>query len=520
MKLIPLVLTFSVLLCSVVEAKTNLSASEQKTNKALATVQENPLLLRDFLFRMPKGGDLHSHLVGAVYAETFIQNAVDQNYCVEPVSLILIPPQKNGDNFSCKADQIPASKAIGPAQENYDLYNSLIDAFSMRNFIPAKQSGHQHFFASFEKFIALEQRNAEWVHEVASRAAMQNEQYLELMITPNCDGCTDLAAKVKGQSIESLTKPESILTQWDFANEVKVTQKSLQEIEQQRLTLGDCTAKPTNSVCKLKTRYLFQALRALPKEYVFAQLAFAFKLLDAEAKSGQPLMVGVNMVMPEDHFYTLQDYTEQMQIIGFLKSQYPKANVTLHAGELTLGLVPPEDLRFQINEAVHIGKAQRIGHGTDIIYEENYQDLLKKMAAEHILVEVNLSSADVILGVEGDNHVFELYQAYGVPLALSTDDEGVLRIDLTHEYQRAVETYNLTYTELKNLVRNSLEYSFLPGESLWQQHDYSQIHTACSNVKLSPIKLTDSCTKWLKTSEKAQQQMELEQRFENFERLF
>jgi hypothetical protein len=45
-------------------------------------------------------------------------------------------------------------------------------------------------------------------------------------------------------------------------------------------------------------------------------------------------------------------------------------------------------------------------------------------------------------------------------MTLSTDDEGVSRIDLTHEYVRAVETYVLGYTDLQELVRNSLEYGF------------------------------------------------------------
>ncbi len=58
---------------------------------------------------------------------------------------------------------------------------------------------------------------------------------------------------------------------------------------------------------------------------------------------------------------------------------------------------------------------------------------------------------------------------YGVPVAISTDDEGVARSDMTHEYLRAVEGYHLSYTELKRMTRQSLEHSFLPGESLWAE---------------------------------------------------
>ncbi len=85
------------------------------------------------------------------------------------------------------------------------------------------------------------------------------------------------------------------------------------------------------------------------------------------------------------------------------------------------------------------------------------------MAKEKVMVEINLTSNDVILGVKNQNHPFPAYRKYGVPMAFSTDDEGVSRIDLSHEYQRAVETYDLGYEELKMYSRNALSYSFLAG---------------------------------------------------------
>ncbi len=90
------------------------------------------------------------------------------------------------------------------------------------------------------------------------------------------------------------------------------------------------------------------------------------------------------------------------------------------------------------------------------------------MATKHVMLEVNLTSNDVILNTKGDNHPFMLYRKYGVPVALSTDDEGVSRIDLTHEYVRAAVTYPLAYRDFKQMVRTSIEHSFLPGASLWQ----------------------------------------------------
>jgi len=105
-----------------------------------------------------------------------------------------------------------------------------------------------------------------------------------------------------------------------------------------------------------------------------------------------------------------------------------------------------------------------------------------------------------------------------VPVALSTDDEGVSRIDLTHEYVRAVETFPLTYADLKKMVRTSIEHSFLPGASLWREgDDFGQVVSACSPDAPGATEPSPACKDFLKSSEKAQQQWELERRFAAFE---
>jgi len=134
----------------------------------------------------------------------------------------------------------------------------------------------------------------------------------------------------------------------------------------------------------------------------------------------------------------LRDYGLHMRMFAFLKSRYPQVPLSLHAGELALGLTPPRDLRFHIREAVEVAGARRIGHGVDIAYEDGALPLLARMAREHIAVEINLTSNDVILGVKGAQHPLALYRAAGVPVVLATDDAGVSRGDLTQEYVRAV----------------------------------------------------------------------------------
>jgi len=254
------------------------------------------------------------------------------------------------------------------------------------------------------------------------------------------------------------------------------------------------------------------------REFGYIQTRLALRRKTVVGHVSDPRVVGINLVMPEDGYVSMSDYTLQMRMVGYLHGVYPKVHITLHAGELAPGLVTYDGLSFHVRQAVEIAHAERIGHGVDIMCEERPSDLLKEMAAKHVMVEINLSSNDLILGISGKNHPFPIYRKFGVPVALSTDDEGVSRIDITHEYVRAVETYALAYADLKQMVRTSLEHDFLPGPSLWREQDvFTRPVAACSTEFLGAEKPSAACATFLKSSEKAQQQWELERRFRAFE---
>ncbi len=147
---------------------------------------------------------------------------------------------------------------------------------------------------------------------------------------------------------------------------------------------------------------------------------------------------------------------------------------------------------------------------------------MKEMADRHTMVEINLTSNAVILGITGDEHPFMLYRKMGVPVALSTDDEGVSRIDLTHEYVRAADTYPLTYQDFKLLARTSIEHAFLPGASLWQRFTPEHLDTpvAACRGQLGQAEPTGVCATLIHSSQKAQQEWDLERRFHLFEASF
>jgi adenosine deaminase len=225
--------------------------------------------------------------------------------------------------------------------------------------------------------------------------------------------------------------------------------------------------------------------------------------------------------MPEDWYVPLHDFNEHMAMLDYLHSVYPKVHISLHAGELALGLVKPEDLAFHIRASIERGHAERIGHGVSVMQENDPIGLLKEMAARNVLVEINLTSNDQILDVSGDEHPLPAYLKYGVPLAISTDDEGVARSNMTHEYLRAVESYSLPYPELKRMTRQSIEHSFLPGPSLWAEtkSEFRPV-SACATDAAGADKPSTACAKFLATSERAREQWKLETEFANFEKKF
>ncbi|HEX8894503.1 MAG TPA: hypothetical protein VF783_14325 [Terriglobales bacterium] len=91
-----------------------------------------------------------------------------------------------------------------------------------------------------------------------------------------------------------------------------------------------------------------------------------------------------------------------------------------------------------------------------MLNENNPLQLLEEMPKKKVMVEICLSSNATVLAVSGKAHPLHDYMRAGVPVALATDDEGVSRSDLTHEYLRGVEEQNLTYLELKRMARTSL----------------------------------------------------------------
>ncbi|GAN90630.1 adenosine deaminase [Gluconobacter frateurii M-2] len=467
-------------------------------------VRADPVRLGLFLRTFPKGADLHIHLSGAIYAENMLDWAAKDGLCVSLKTLDIL-------DHACphaKGDEMPASALVG----NEKATNQMIDAMSMRDFVPAAsdRSGHDHFFTSFRHFDAIEKdHQGDMLAEAMDRAAADHITYIEPMVSPALGSMIGAGFRHPIRD-EDFAAAHQVLKA-DLPALVAEARRQTDAMEHKAQTILQCGTTKAHPGCGVSVHYLFQTLRILPPQAVYAQLDAGYAVVKAD-----PRFVGVNIVAPEDDTVAMRDYSLHMRMFRFLSQVYPGVNLSLHAGELTGKLVPPEGLKHHIREAIEIAGAKRIGHGVDIASEDDVAGLLAEMAKKHVMVEINLTSNDEILNVKGAEHPLPLYRRAGVPVALSTDDEGVSRGDLTQEYVRAARTYNLSYGDLKQMSRTGLEYAFIPGQSLWENHQVGKPVAACQTFSASQPE-SGACADLLKASEKARLQWQLESRFAAFE---
>jgi hypothetical protein len=126
-----------------------------------------------------------------------------------------------------------------------------------------------------------------------------------------------------------------------------------------------------------------------------------------------------------------------------------KLHRTMHAGEIG-------DIRNP-RDAMILG-AERLGHGVNLA-----KDIvaMEYAAQNKIPVEINISSNLRLTDVQSvSTHPVLTYLRLGLPVSLSTDDEGIFEIDINHECQEIVNETDISYAEFKKMAFNSIETSF------------------------------------------------------------
>lgn len=492
----------------------------QERFEALGQVRPS---LRPLLQKMPKGADLHSHLSGAVQTERLILWGAEDGLCVSTVTFTATPPP-------CEGGQIPLAEALSDPI----LFDNVLRAWSMEGFQGTLLEAHQHFFDTFGKFGAVlsDARTGDSIADVLSTAGKNHLVYLELMQGFNSSTVGNLAARYirpedPWDEAHLLAARLLIMSDPVFRQTLEATIASLvTALDRSRQLLGCDTAHPDPG-CQVEVRFLLSANRTRDRGFVFAQWVYAYELVQIA-----PQVVGVNLVSPEEHPNSLLFYDDEMfalDVLGRFNAQDPArrpVRISLHAGELIPAVLPdtPEGQRhltFHIRHAVDIAHAERIGHGVDLLSETEgagVRALLRILREADVMIEICLTSNALLLGKEGANHPLSTYLRHGVPVALATDDHGVFRTDITDEFVRAVTVQGLDYQTLKNMVRTSLEHSFVPGKSLWQvPSHYDRTTDACADDEPGTPQPSPTCAQLLADSARAAMQWKLEADFHAFE---
>ncbi|WP_455638101.1 hypothetical protein [Parabacteroides sp.] len=456
-----------------VENGANTSTNVNSVYTYFDSIKKDHAALRQFFTHMPKGGDLHNHLTGSAYAETYFELAAKNRMYVD---------METGKLYKEAPKDI---ETIQLSQEMGDLHNhrmALIDKWSIRNFHPYKYplGPDEYFFGTFGLLSALtgDMNNLAYlVYDLKVRASKEKVQYLEVMGTsPDVpDKCflgndyDKYAEKLKKMAesgdYNNLNKVlKEILVYFDDNAETNTLDylDSIHEID--KLSNDHFDKRLSWEPIGVTMKYQGYASRGGEPLKVFAQLYLVHNAIQIEKENrdgryNSQLLVGCNIVAAEDGEKSMFYYRLHMEMFAVLNEKFPDVPTSLHAGELTMGLMRPEHMGYHISQAVQNAKANRIGHGVDLPFEWDSKYILSLM--KNIAIEINLTSNEFILGVKDSEHPVMLYFKAGVPIVISTDDPGILRTSLTEQYTLAVLRYGFSYKEIKSFVLNSIKHSFL-----------------------------------------------------------
>jgi adenosine deaminase len=445
--------------------------TSQRLHDYFESIRNNEALLTAFFAEMPKGGDLHNHFSGSVYTETYWNYLLRKKPWFDTVTLAfeydsIVHINKKGDFRRYRS-----AASLTAANKLADIKQRILQLWSVKDYVDLGVPSHKHFFDTFGKLPSGGwKETGVGLQELQHRATRENVQYLELMLrsVPSDKMVTDEARynlllqlndyadtiRLRGV-LDSLTAEFKRI---QLSEDVKSFNEKLQAIHHQYV--------PDNNAVTI--RYQTYVNRRSEPVKFFRDLLTAF-----EAAQTNPLVTGVNILSPEHGDVSMRDYKLHMYMFRYCNQLYNTVKYSMHAGELTLGLVKPEDLTFHIQDAVYIGGANRIGHGVDMAYESDNSQLLRYMEENKIAIEINLYSNEFILHVKEDSHPISLYRKYHVPIVISTDDAGILRSNLVHQYVLLAKRYpQISYAEIKQYIRNSITYSFIKEAQLKQAlHD-------------------------------------------------
>ena len=405
--------------------------------------------LISFVRRMPKGADLHNHLGGATYAQFLMRSARDAGRLYDT----------QADRFVTEAGEHTVT--FEEFVTNPVLVSAFRDAVSIRGWMGEGGNGHDAFFKSFRHLTGTGRTVPDMLAEVIARNHYQNVMHLELMVTVAPDEVLPRFLQASG-GLDIADLPASLAPYRPLFGDADVKRAFTQQLDRwERAAAVILEREHGLSWDDAPTvRYVPQLDRVGSLDRFFGAAVLFMSGIAAD-----PRIAALNIVAPEDLPTSRWQFDAHMSILDYLWRELGEPPITLHAGELSLRESPVEPMQDRIRRSIVEGHARRIGHGVSVAWERDVIGLLEYMRDYGVLVEVIPTSAEVILGKSGIDHPFYLYRSAGVPMCISTDDEGVSRSNLTMEYVKMVRAYDLSYRELLGMSRNCLHYAFMDPDT-------------------------------------------------------
>lgn len=393
--------------------------------KAKATDKE----LYQFLYNMPKGGDLHNHSSGSNFPTWWYELATDQS--------------ANGGYTYYTRTQITLCNGYGTNEFGFSPQTLLFHNISEHTFKQLSDCEKANYKV-LEHLTVKEKlawQRSIWLdkpYEGRDEFFQTHWQRLNELTANPFIAAEMLVRNMKSFGAEGLIYLES---QFNVDNKKTpngelYTREQALNILKQRLKENDAIA--TGVTVKLQ----YSLLRFLPNaEQILISM---YEFVD----QNRDMYVAINMVGREDN-----DKGHPLRFLSTLRElrkKYPAIKLSIHAGEV-------DEPNFHIRDTLLLG-ADRIGHGVNLLGDP--QTTLQMRHGPY-MIEVNLISNLLLNYIDKfDQHDFPEFLRTGIPVALSTDDRGMWHSNLTDEFFVAVKSYNLSWPEVVLLSKNSLEYSF------------------------------------------------------------
>jgi adenosine deaminase CECR1 len=380
-----------------------------------------------FLYDLPKGGDLHNHQDGAVWPEWWYQVATDPTRTYgdtfytrtkildsrnSPVTFYLTIPKWRYDGLpeNVKAEYEPLA-SLDPATKAKWLASL---------WLGDPGDGREKFFEQIWPRI----RGLLYSPYVTIELLIENMKHFG-------------AEGVRYIETQNLVFGLGAPTEFKDKDGNSISVDQMADLYRERLRQPDAIATGVT------VRFQAVVLRFTPTAEQGVEDAYAF------VDRHRGLWAGINMAGREDNEkgYPARFLSVYRKMMG----KYPAISLSIHAGE-------SDEPNHHVRDTLFLG-APRIGHGVNLLSDP---ETMEAMRANKNLVGINLISNQLLGYITNfDDHPFPRVMRFGIPVCLNTDDRGMWCSNMTDEYFVAVKHFNLSWAELTQLGRNSLEYSFV-----------------------------------------------------------